>query len=109
MGIFTARLLPVVRHLVSIPAGVLKMPLGAFSIATSLGAGLWCFVLSWFGQEVIGSHPELLQSPEEMMGVIKAKMHWFLAAVMALVVVYGLVLWLKKRLILRDAPLSESK
>src|SRR4051812_26213151 len=44
-GIFAARLLPVVRHLISIPAGVLRMSFARFSVATVLGAGLWCTVL----------------------------------------------------------------
>src|SRR5690349_5365627 len=46
-GIFTARLLPVVRHLVSLPAGAAKMPFGQFSVMTIAGAGLWCTVLAW--------------------------------------------------------------
>ena len=96
-GIFLARLLPVVRHLISIPAGVLKMPLGRFSIATVLGAGLWCAVLAWFGQEVIGSRPELLQSPEAMIAVLKARLHWFVLAVVVLAALYGVVAWFKKR------------
>jgi len=96
-GIFTARLLPVVRHLISIPAGVLKMPFGRFSMATLFGAGIWCTLLSWFGQEVIGSRPELLQSPEAMISVMKEKMHWFLAAVLLLGFLYILVLWFKKK------------
>jgi membrane protein DedA with SNARE-associated domain len=87
-GIFLARLLPVVRHLISIPAGILRMPIAGFSLATATGAALWCFVLSWFGAEVIGSHPELLQSPEAMVSVIKAKLAWFVLAVVALLVMY---------------------
>ena len=102
-GIFGARLLPVVRHLVSIPAGVLKMPFGSFSLATVVGAGLWCSLLSWFGQEVIGDHPELLQSPEAMVAVVKSKMHWFLAAFLVLGALYVLVIKFKKSRI----PLSE--
>ena len=96
-GVFTARLLPVVRHLISIPAGVLRMPLGRFSIATLLGAGTWCVILSWFGREVIGSHPELLQSPEAMMAVMKAKLHWFVGAVAVMAISYVFVLWLQRR------------
>ncbi|MCM2277894.1 MAG: DedA family protein [Oligoflexia bacterium] len=96
-GIFVARLLPVVRHLISIPAGILRMPFWAFSAATIVGAGLWCWVLAWFGQEVIGGHPELLQSPEAMMSVIKAKLLWFVVAVVLFGALYGFVLWFKAR------------
>jgi membrane protein DedA with SNARE-associated domain len=96
-GIFLARLLPVVRHLISIPAGALKMPFIPFSIATFVGAGIWCFVLSWFGQEVLGSQPELLQSPEMMIGVLKAKLHWFVLAVAGMAVLYGVVIWIKRK------------
>ena len=95
-GIFLARLLPVVRHLISIPAGVLRMPFGRFSAATILGAGLWCTVLAWFGQEVLGSRPELLQSPEAMIHVMKDKLHWFVLAVVLLAVLYGVVVWFKR-------------
>jgi len=105
-GIFTARLLPVVRHLISIPAGVLRMPFGRFSLATIVGAGLWCAILSWFGQEVIGGNPELLQSPEAMMAVIKAKMHWFLAAVLLLGSLYVALMLFKKK---GDRPTLRSK
>ena len=105
-GIFVARFLPVIRHLISIPAGILKMPQGPFSLATIAGAGAWCAILSWFGQETIGSHPELLASPEAMIAAVKAKMHWFVAGVLLLVSLYALVLWFKKRLSSRQVPSS---
>jgi membrane protein DedA with SNARE-associated domain len=96
-GVFLSRFLPVVRHLISIPAGVLEMPFVAFSLATIAGAGLWCAVLAWFGREVIGASPELLDSPELMMKVIKAKLIYFVLAVLALAVLYvGVVIWSKK-------------
>lgn len=69
----------------------------AFSAATIIGAGIWCTVLAWFGQEVIGSHPELLQSPEAMIAVIKAKLHLFVGAVVLLGALYGVVVWFKMR------------
>ena len=96
-GIFAARLLPVVRHLISIPAGILGMDLRKFSGATLLGAGLWCTILAWFGRQVIGDHPELLQSPEEMIHVMKAKLIWFIGAVVILSALYGLVLLTRRR------------
>jgi membrane protein DedA with SNARE-associated domain len=112
-GVFVARLLPVVRHLISIPAGVLKMPFGRFTWATVIGAGLWCGILSWFGQEVIGSHPELLQSPEAMLGAIKDKMHSILAAIFLLTVLYAAVQLFKKKTTRRvhspEEPLAQGE
>ena len=48
-GIFASRLLPVVRHLIGIPAGIVRMHYGKFSLYTLLGSGLWCAVLCWVG------------------------------------------------------------
>ena len=36
-GVFFARLLPVIRHLISIPAGIVRMGFGVFSLVTVLG------------------------------------------------------------------------
>ena len=46
---FLGRMLPVVRHLISIPAGVARMRLGRFVLFTGLGALVWCSILSWIG------------------------------------------------------------
>ena len=96
-GIFVARLLPVIRHLISMPAGVFRMPFGRFSAVTLVGAGIWCTILSWFGRDVLGSHPELLQSPEEMVRVIRSQLTWFVAAVGGLAVLYAAVQVYKRR------------
>ncbi|MBI4281805.1 DedA family protein [Candidatus Uhrbacteria bacterium] len=47
--VFVSRFIPVVRHLISIPAGVGKMPLGKFCVYTIVGAGLWNGFLTWVG------------------------------------------------------------
>ena len=49
MGIFISRLLPVVRHLIGIPAGIVRMNYKAFSVFTLLGSALWCAVLCYVG------------------------------------------------------------
>ncbi|SPE54467.1 SNARE associated Golgi protein [Verrucomicrobia bacterium] len=49
MGIFISRLLPVVRHLIGIPAGIVRMKYGLFSLFTLLGSGVWCSVLCYVG------------------------------------------------------------
>src|SRR5262245_7949778 len=48
-GVFFARLLPVVRHLISIPAGILRLRFLPFTLVTVAGAGIWCWVLAWWG------------------------------------------------------------
>src|SRR6266568_321139 len=49
MGIFISRLLPVVRHLIGIPAGIVRMDYYLYSLYTLLGSGIWCGVLCWVG------------------------------------------------------------
>jgi len=49
MGVFISRLLPVVRHLIGIPAGVVRMDYKLFSLFTVLGSGIWCAILAWLG------------------------------------------------------------
>ena len=49
MGIFISRLLPVVRHLIGIPAGIVRMDYKLFSLYTLLGSAIWCAVLCWLG------------------------------------------------------------
>ncbi len=83
-GVFMARMLPVARHLISIPAGILKMNFWRFSFATLIGSGFWCFVLAWFGQKVIGDEPALLQDPAVLIHVLKAKLLYFVLAVLVL-------------------------
>ncbi|HEV7358621.1 MAG TPA: DedA family protein [Steroidobacteraceae bacterium] len=58
-GVFFSRLLPVIRHLIGIPVGILRMDFRWYALATAAGSLLWCSVLAWLGK-TIGQHPELL-------------------------------------------------
>ena len=59
-GVFFSRLLPVIRHLIGIPAGILRWNFRWYSAATLAGSLLWCAMLAWFGL-TLGDHPELLK------------------------------------------------
>jgi membrane protein DedA with SNARE-associated domain len=49
MTIFVCRFIPVVRHLISIPAGFGRMNIWKFIIYTTIGAGMWNAFLTWAG------------------------------------------------------------
>jgi len=88
VGVFFARLLPVVRHLVSLPAGAARMRFLPFSISTLLGSFTWSWVLARFGQEVLGSDPRLLTDPDALIHVLKAKLLWLVIGVIVMLVAY---------------------
>jgi membrane protein DedA with SNARE-associated domain len=60
MGVFISRLLPVIRHLIGIPAGVVRLNFAWYSLATVAGSALWCTVLVWLGVTA-GQDEELLR------------------------------------------------
>jgi membrane protein DedA with SNARE-associated domain len=72
-GVFFARLVPVVRHLIGIPAGLVRMPFSTYSLMTVVGAALWCIVLAWFGAAVLGNDPQLAADPRRLVQVIQER------------------------------------
>lgn len=80
-GVFFSRLLPVIRHLIGIPVGILRMDFRWYALATLAGALLWCSVLAWLG-ETIGQHPEMLT------GSLHRFFAWVIGAAVALAALY---------------------
>jgi membrane protein DedA with SNARE-associated domain len=50
--VFAARLMPVIRTFIALPAGIAKMPQLRFHLYTFLGSWPWCFVLAWAGMRL---------------------------------------------------------
>jgi membrane protein DedA with SNARE-associated domain len=96
-GIFVARLLPGIRHLISLPAGLFHMNFKWFSIMTTAGAGIFCAALAWFGAKVIGDHPELMNDPSAMTAVLKEKSHYLIGFALVIGLLYWLMTWMQRR------------
>jgi membrane protein DedA with SNARE-associated domain len=78
-GIFVSRLRPVIRHLIGIPAGIVRMPYGWYSLATLAGSALWCSVLAWVGVTA-GQDPELMSGSLHRISLWVGGLMLFLAA-----------------------------
>ena len=85
---FVARLIPGVRQLVSLPAGLSKMPLDKFTLHTVLGAGLWVMVLVLLGY-FLGDNEAL----------IKEYLHQIVLVTLGLIVIASMIyIFMNKRI-----------
>jgi membrane protein DedA with SNARE-associated domain len=106
-GIFVARLLPGIRHLISIPAGLFRMNFKSFSAMTVLGAGLFNGALAWFGVRVLGDQPALMKDPNAMIEVLKEKSHYLVGFAVVIGLLYFVMVWMQRRAkARRSAPLA---
>jgi membrane protein DedA with SNARE-associated domain len=90
---FVGRLLPVIRHLISIPAGISRMPLFKFSFYTLIGAGIWSAILLWIGY-YIGTLSEAMTYADLVYKgevILKDNYVWIFLSLAALIVVYGFI------------------
>ena len=76
VGTFVGRLVPAVRQLISIPAGLARMSLGRFVLYTTMGAGLWNSILAAIGYYLASVVPyeELDQKVAEYAVYLKVAM-----------------------------------
>ena len=95
-GIFFARFLPVIRHLISIPAGMARVNFLTFSLATIVGSAIWCWVLAWFGDKVGSEHPGIMESPEALIEAVKSESHLVVLGVVMLMVLYVIMKYMTR-------------
>lgn len=90
VGTFVGRLIPVIRQLISIPAGLAKLKMTTFLFFTGLGACIWNAVLAILGAVLGKSMPEevLIEKVEQYSGYVKI--------VIAVVILAGLAYYIKK-------------
>lgn len=96
---FVGRLVPVVRQLISVPAGIARMNLRRFALFTSLGAGIWCAILVYIGY-LHGTHEEALK--EAVVAASATKAFLYMVPVLVILVV-GYVIWHRRRASARAA------
>lgn len=84
---FVGRLIPGIRQLISIPAGLARMNLPRFFLYTALGSGLWSAILVAIGY-IAGAHEEVWRP------LLQKATTWIVLAVFALILGY---VWFHKR------------
>jgi membrane protein DedA with SNARE-associated domain len=87
---FVCRLVPVVRQLISIPAGISRMNFARFTLFTGAGAGIWVILLAgigyWFGMTTEGlSYGQLVHQAK---AILDKNLIWIIAGCGMLVAIY---------------------
>lgn len=96
MGVFAARLLPVVRHLIGIPAGIVRMNFAKYSLYTLVGSAIWSAVLCYLGVKIGGD-------------INKGEMHKVTFWLVGFVGVVGVLYYLFVHRHMKQAPPAKSK
>ena len=92
ISVLIGRMLPVVRHLISIPAGLARMPLPRFIGYTGLGALVWCSVLTLIGY-VLGRQEGALRQADVSRQVSRA----LLIVIPILLLATAVYVWRQRR------------
>lgn len=94
---FVCRLIPAVRQLISIPAGLSRMHFGRFALFTGLGAGIWVIILTLAGY-ALGqgtremTYAELVHAGEAL---VREQLPWILLGLVLIVIAY---IWVHRRI-----------
>lgn len=86
MSTFFGRLVPAVRQLISIPAGLSGMRLSKFLLYTTLGAGAWNSVLALIGYSIYKAFPDI-KTPEDVSELASTYSHEIGYAILFAVVI----------------------
>jgi membrane protein DedA with SNARE-associated domain len=92
-GVLASRFILVVRHLIGIPAGIVRLSYAKYSAYTLLGSLLWCSALSWVAVEA-GKNQALMR------GELKTVTIWIVGAL----IVFGAVYYLLVHRVARKSP-----
>lgn len=93
---FVGRLIPGIRQLISLPAGLARMNLARFAAYTALGAGIWCAILTYIGW-YLGRHaPSILEElpPEQVQRFTTIAL---LALLPLVILTVGIYIWRHRR------------
>ncbi|KPL11195.1 hypothetical protein AMJ85_04265 [candidate division BRC1 bacterium SM23_51] len=93
---FVCRLLPAIRQLISIPAGLSRMNILRFSLFTGLGAGLWVTVLTFIGYGL--GRTSVGKSYRDLVFEGKDLLHDnFIWVILALALLFGAYVWIHRK------------
>lgn len=93
---FVGRLTPVVRQLISVPAGLARMGMAKFLAFTALGAGIWCAILTYVGW-LLGRHGASLAEVADQAKAQASEIVVFYILPGLVVLVLAYVYWYNRR------------
>jgi membrane protein DedA with SNARE-associated domain len=100
---FVCRLLPVLRHLISIPAGLARMPHRQFIFWTTLGAAIWCTILTAIGYAIGRSTSDMSYHDLVHKGADMSK-HGMIYIAPVLIAGFAAYVWLSNKVMRSNSP-----
>lgn len=97
---FVGRLIPLIRQLISLPAGLARMRLDRFAAYTAAGAGIWCAILTYIGW-LVGRNAHVIQSVDALIQSEEVRRYTGTATLalvpLIVVVIVGYVVWYRRK------------